>query len=92
MAVGAHPGYPDPAGFGRELMHATPEQLRQWVTQQIEILSEIATRRGLRLAHVKPHGVLYNLAARDIGIAAVIAEAVARWTPDWYWSACPVRG
>ena len=79
VAVGAHPSYPDRAGFGRRAWVATPEQIAQWVTQQIEVLAEIAASKGMRLAHVKPHGALYNAAAQDEVIAAAIAQAVVEW-------------
>ena len=79
VAVGAHPSYPDREGFGRREWAATPEQIAQWVTQQIEVLAEIAARRGVRLAHVKPHGALYNAAAQQEAIATAIAQAVAEW-------------
>ena len=79
IAVGAHPSYPDRAGFGRREWAATPEQIAQWVTQQIEALAEIAASKGMRLAHVKPHGALYNAAAQHEAIAAAIAQAVMEW-------------
>lgn len=76
-AVGAHPGYPDRARFGRHALPARPEQIVAWVTQQTEALAEEAARLGLRLAHVKPHGALYNVAAVDDDVAAAVAQAVA---------------
>ena len=79
IAVGAHPSYPDREGFGRRAWPATPEQIAQWVTQQIDALAEIAVSKGMRLAHVKPHGALYNAAAQHKTIAAAIAQAVAAW-------------
>ena len=79
VAVGAHPGYPDREGFGRRDWAATPEQIAQWVTEQTEVLAEVAARKGMRLAHVKPHGALYNAAAQHEAIAAAIAQAVVAW-------------
>lgn len=79
VAVGAHPSYPDREGFGRRDWAATPEQIAQWVTQQIEALAEIAETKGMRLTHIKPHGALYNAAAQQDVIAAAIAHAVADW-------------
>jgi len=76
VAVGAHPSYPDRTGFGRRALDASPEEIAAWVTQQTEALAEQAARQGLRLAHVKPHGALYNMAARDAGVAQAIARAV----------------
>ncbi|MDA8129619.1 MAG: 5-oxoprolinase subunit PxpA [Betaproteobacteria bacterium] len=79
--VGAHPGYPDRAGFGRRAMDAPRETIAAWVTQQIEALAEQAARLGMPLAHVKPHGALYNEAAHDPELAASIAAAVAAFDP-----------
>ena len=79
VAVGAHPSYPDREGFGRRAWVATPEQIAQWVTQQIEALAEIAAHKGLRLAHAKPHGALYNAAAQQDAIATAIAQAIKDW-------------
>lgn len=81
VAAGAHPSYPDRAGFGRHHMAASPEDIAAWVTQQTESLAEEAARLGLRLSHVKPHGALYNVAARDPVVAQAIAEAVAVLDP-----------
>lgn len=79
VAVGAHPSYPDREGFGRRHWPAAPEQIAQWVTQQIDALAEIAARKGMRLAHVKPHGALYNAGAQHEAIATAIAQAVRDW-------------
>jgi UPF0271 protein len=81
VAVGAHPGYPDRAQFGRRELAASAGEIASWVTQQTETLAEQAARLGLRLAHVKPHGALYNMAARDAGVARAIAQAVAALDP-----------
>ena len=81
VAVGAHPSYPDRARFGRQPLAASAEDIAAWVTQQTEALAEQAARLGLRLAHVKPHGALYNVAARDRGVADAIAQAVAAFDP-----------
>ena len=79
VAVGAHPSYPDRACFGRREWASTPEQIALWVTQQIEVLAEVAARKGMRLAHIKPHGALYNAAAQHEAIAAAIVQAVVEW-------------
>lgn len=77
VAVGAHPSYPDRSGFGRRTIPASAADIRAWVRQQTESLAEQADRLGMRLAHVKPHGALYNTAVVDLGVAQAIAEAVA---------------
>ena len=81
VLVGAHPGYPDRAQFGRRPLAASEEEIAAWVTQQTEALAEQAVHLGLRLAHVKPHGALYNVAAQDAGVARAIARAVAAFDP-----------
>jgi UPF0271 protein len=81
VAAGAHPSYPDRTQFGRRALAASGDEIAAWVTQQTESLAEQAARLGLRLAHVKPHGALYNVAARDAGVARAIAQAVAAVYP-----------
>lgn len=81
VAVGAHPSYPDRAGFGRRPLGATPDQVAAWVLEQTEALAEHAARLGMRLSHVKPHGALYNVAAVDVAVAAAIVRAVAAVDP-----------
>jgi UPF0271 protein len=76
-AVGAHPGYPDLVGFGRREIAATPREVEDLVAYQIGALAAIAAVQGVRLAHVKPHGALYNMAARDASLADAIARAMA---------------
>lgn len=76
VGIGAHPGFEDRAHFGRREFPITPEGARQLVRRQTEALAEAAARAGAALHHVKPHGALYNLAARDAAIAEAIADAV----------------
>ena len=71
VAIGAHPGFADREHFGRREMALAPAELRKLVTTQIAALARFGPLR-----HVKPHGALYNLAARDVAVAKVIAEAV----------------
>lgn len=80
-AIGAHPSYPDRAGFGRRPMEMTPEALEAAVRAQIAALGEIARAAGAKLAHVKPHGALYHAADRDAEIAAAIGRAAVAWDP-----------
>jgi UPF0271 protein len=78
VAVGAHPGYPDLVGFGRRDLDMAPDELEASLVYQIGAVSAFARAAGTTLNHVKPHGALYNLAARDPAVAATIARAVAR--------------
>jgi 5-oxoprolinase (ATP-hydrolysing) subunit A len=77
ISIGAHPGFPDLAGFGRRELHATPREIEDLVVYQIGALAGIAAAQNVQLMHVKPHGALYNMAARDESLADAIARAVA---------------
>jgi UPF0271 protein len=81
VAVGAHPSYPDRAGFGRERMARTPEQVRADVAAQVRVLLAVCREEGVPLVHVKPHGALYNAAAGDPALAQAVAEAVREIDP-----------
>jgi 5-oxoprolinase (ATP-hydrolysing) subunit A len=82
LAVGAHPGYPDRANFGRHELDLPSETISDFVFEQVRALAEIASGCGIRVAHVKPHGALYNQAARNRVLAEAIAGGVARWNRD----------
>jgi UPF0271 protein len=77
VAVGAHPGFPDLDGFGRREMRMTAGEIEASVVSQIGVLADIAASEGVTLTHVKPHGALYNMAAKDAGMAGAIASAIA---------------
>ncbi len=76
VAIGAHPGLPDMMGFGRREIKITSREAKAYVTYQVGALMAFANARGAILHHVKPHGALYNMAARDHDLALAIAEAV----------------
>lgn len=82
VSIGAHPGYPDLQGFGRRAMAMSDESLRSMIIYQVGALKAFVEIKGGRLNHVKPHGALYNLAARDILTARVIAKAIKDIDPD----------
>jgi UPF0271 protein len=75
VAIGAHPSFPDREGFGRREFQVTPDAVYSLTRQQLDALQAIAHAQGARVHHLKPHGALYNLAARDRAIADAIAEA-----------------
>lgn len=77
VAVGAHPGFPDLAGFGRREMQLSTSEVEDLVLYQLAAIAGVAAAEGVRLQHVKAHGALYNMAARDAGLARAIARAVA---------------
>jgi len=83
-AVGAHPSYPDLVGFGRRVVAASPEEVKADVMYQIGSLQAFCKAEGVKMQHVKVHGALYNVAAKDIAIAGAIAEAVKAVDPDLY--------
>jgi 5-oxoprolinase (ATP-hydrolysing) subunit A len=76
VKVGAHPSLPDLQGFGRRAMAVTPAEVSDLVTYQTGALAAFLQAENMRLNHVKPHGALYGMAARDHAIAAAIATAV----------------
>jgi UPF0271 protein len=78
VAIGAHPGYPDLAGFGRRDLDMAPDELSASLIAQIGAVVAVARSEGARVGHVKPHGALYNRAARDHALATTVAEAIAR--------------
>ena len=80
VGIGAHPGFPDLQGFGRRVMQLAPEEAEAFVLYQIGALAAFAKAAGGELVHVKPHGALYNLAARDRPLAEAIIRAVARFS------------
>ena len=77
--IGAHPGYPDPANFGRIALAMTAAQVADTVFHQLVDFEEIADHCGAVIAHVKPHGALYNTAVKDRLVARAIADGIARW-------------
>lgn len=77
VAVGAHPGFPDLLGFGRRPMTITPQEAGAYVKYQVGALMAFAKGQGMELQHVKPHGALYNMAAKDEALATGICEAIA---------------
>jgi UPF0271 protein len=76
VAVGAHPGYPDLLGFGRREMRLTLEEIKNYTIYQVSALQGFAKIAGLNLQHVKPHGALYNTAAKDEETSRGIVDAV----------------
>ena len=82
LALGAHPGYPDRRNFGRLELNLPADAVADSVFEQVRALAEVAADRGARLAHVKPHGALYNQAVHNRDLAEAIARGVARWGLD----------
>ena len=82
VAIGAHPSYPDRANFGRKEMDLPVQEIKSLVIEQVQLVQSLAAAMGLSLHHVKPHGALYNKAAKDEETAIAIAEAVYAIDPS----------
>jgi 5-oxoprolinase (ATP-hydrolysing) subunit A len=82
VSIGAHPSYPDLAGFGRRRMDLTPQEVYDCILYQIGALSGFVRAAGVRLNHVKPHGALYNEASRNTELAAAIVNAILYFDRD----------
>ncbi|MEW6637944.1 MAG: 5-oxoprolinase subunit PxpA [Actinomycetota bacterium] len=81
VAVGAHTGYRDLVGFGRREIAMPPEEVQDELIYQLGALREFARYHGMEVQHVKPHGALYMVAARDEGLSRAIIEAIQRVDP-----------
>lgn len=79
VSVGAHPGYPDLQGFGRRNMDMSAVEVEAMILYQVGAVAAFARAAGLEMAHVKPHGALYNQAAANRDLARAIARGVARF-------------
>jgi 5-oxoprolinase (ATP-hydrolysing) subunit A len=76
VAIGAHPGFDDKPNFGRNNLQLSSEALYDLITRQLYLLDIFCKEAGTRLHHIKPHGALYNMAAKDARMSATIAQAV----------------
>lgn len=81
VAIGAHPSFPDRENFGRREMQLTPDEIVSGMLYQIGALDAIVRAEGGALAHVKPHGALYNQAVKDPVVADALCDAVRRFDP-----------
>jgi UPF0271 protein len=93
VAIGAHPGYPDRANFGRVALDMTPTEIEASVFEQItsldRIVHDLGGPRGARLAHIKTHGALYHRAMSDEVTASAVAAATRRINPSLLMVAMP---
>jgi len=74
VAVGAHPGYPDLMGFGRRNMVCSPKEVKAYIQYQLGALMAFTAAHGVKLQHCKPHGSLYNMAAKDMDLIETPVE------------------
>jgi len=82
VAIGAHPSFPDREHFGRREMQLGARELQQCIAAQIESLASVAQKQGTQLRHVKPHGALYNMAARDPELGETVVTAIRSVDPS----------
>ncbi|MDZ7869992.1 MAG: 5-oxoprolinase subunit PxpA [Rheinheimera sp.] len=82
VCVGAHPSYPDRTNFGRQTMLMTAAELVSSLQQQLQYFQQLANKNGVVMAYVKPHGALYNQAAVDCDLAALIVEVIKAHRAD----------
>jgi len=82
VAVGAHPGFYDREHFGRKELEISPVDVEALLLPQLAAATDAAVSEGIRLRHVKLHGALYNMAARDADLARAVASAVRKFDPS----------
>ena len=82
VSIGAHPSFPDMENFGRKELHLDEHILYDIIILQLQVLDTIAESAGVSIHHVKPHGALYNMSARDSAMSAIIARAVKDIDPN----------
>lgn len=78
VKIGAHPSFPDRENFGRKLMDISKEKLQKSIEDQLELLIERSKKQYVKIHHVKPHGALYNIAAKDEYYANIVLNAVEK--------------
>lgn len=84
VAVGAHIGLPDKQGFGRRMMDITPEELRADTVYQIAAIDGVSRMYGIKLQHVKPHGILYRMVSENEKYIDAFLQAVKDYDPELY--------
>ena len=82
VKVGAHPSFPDRANFGRIRLEMPFNQLQESLEAQIQMVQEVCKEQNCQLNHIKPHGALYNLAAKDRSHAELIVKTIKKCAPD----------
>ena len=76
VSIGAHPSFKDPENFGRKRLNLPSSEIKKLIIDQINILSNIANNKGMKVTHVKPHGALNNMACEDYNLAKIISESI----------------
>ena len=82
VSIGAHPSFKDPENFGRKRLNLPSNEIKKLIIDQINILSDVANNKGIKVTHVKPHGALNNMACEDYDLAKVISESIIETNKD----------
>ena len=82
VSIGAHPSFNDPENFGRQRMNLPPNEVRQLIIDQYEILQKIAQENNESVTHMKPHGALNNMACEDLELANILAKVIYELDKD----------
>ena len=82
VSIGAHPSFNDPENFGRKRLNLPSSEITKLIIDQINILSNIAVKAGVKVTHVKPHGALNNMACENYDLAKVISESIVKVDKD----------
>ena len=78
VSIGAHPSFNDPENFGRKRLNLPSSEITKLIIDQINILSNVANKTGMKVTHVKPHGALNNMACENYELAKVISESIMK--------------
>lgn len=84
VKIGAHPSFPDRENFGRVVLDIPKKELQYSIENQINLLKERAALQGEKLHHIKPHGALYNLIAKDSEMAKLVIKAIQNTCPELF--------
>ena len=82
VSIGAHPSFNDKENFGRKKLNLSPLEITALVIDQVNILSEIAEKKEIKVTHIKPHGALNNMACEDYELAKIISESIIQVNKD----------
>jgi len=82
VSIGAHPSFNDPENFGRKRLDLPSNEIKKLVIDQINILSNIANKKGIKVTHVKPHGALNNMACENYDLAIIISQSIIEINRD----------
>ena len=82
VSIGAHPSFKDPENFGRKRLNLPSNEIEKLVIDQINILSNIADKKGMKVTHIKPHGALNNMACENYDLAKIISKSIIKVNKD----------